>query len=123
MAALGELDRLQLVHVGLLPLVGVGDNDGGDGQLVERDALGSAPRQELLIIIPEQGDFPGRLIVSGAVAARPVAVTVGLLHLLLVVVADLLDDEVQTGDFDVDVAPSVVDTVDFDTHRVPSSFL
>ena len=117
-ASLGELDDLQLVHVGLLPLVGVGNDDGGDGQFVEGDALGFTPFQELLVVVPEQGDFPGGLIVSGAIAARPVAVSVGFLHLHLVVVADLLHNESQTGELDVDVAPVVGFAVYFEAHSL-----
>ena len=122
MTAFDEHDPLELVDARPASGVGVGDDHGGELHAEEGLSRGLAVVQDVVIVVPEHGHLAGRLIVALAVAPGAVASAVGLLHFLFVVVADLLDDEVQAGDFDVDVAPSVVDTVDFDAHRVLSSF-
>ena len=43
-SAFDELDRFQLIYMGLFPLVCVGDDDGGDCQLIEGRALGRRMR-------------------------------------------------------------------------------
>ena len=106
-AALGELDLLQLVDLRACALVGVGDDDGGQLHLVEGNALLLAVGQQIVVVVAEHRELAGRLIVARAVAARLGAGAVDFFHLQLVVVADLLHLNVQAGDFQIHVAPIV----------------